>query len=185
MNFISLHSLNESINCLNCEERLTGYEYFSHSKNSGHYKAHAKYLEAHMKRSGFSLIELMIVVALVGILTAVTVPAYREYVMRVRVANGLTLAAAAQTAVAESTTINNALPATAAETGYVGPNPTKDVAAISIADDGTAIITITYTAALGGGTILLVPSMDVTGTMTWNCQGGTIPNKYRPAICRT
>ncbi len=137
-----------------------------------------------MKRRGFTLIELMIVVAIVSILVAVTFPAYQVYVKRTRVANGLSLAAGAQFAIAESTTIDNALPATQAETGYVGPSPSNDLQSIVIANDGTAVVTLTFTAALGGGTLTLTPTLDASGIMTWNCQGGTLPAQYRPAICR-
>lgn len=137
-----------------------------------------------MKRNGYTLIELMIVVAIVSILVAVTFPAYEVYVKRTRVANALTLAAGAEFAVAETTSINNALPATQAETGYISPAPTRDLQSISIADDGTAAVTVTFTAALGGGTLILMPTLDATGILTWNCQGGTLSAQYRPAICR-
>lgn len=138
-----------------------------------------------MKRSGYTLIELMVVVAIVSILVAVTFPAYQVYVKRTRVSNALALAAGAQMAVAESTTINNALPATQAETGYVGPSPTGDLVSIVIADDGSAVITVTFSATFGGATLMLTPTLDASGTMTWNCQGGSLPAQYRPAICRT
>lgn len=137
-----------------------------------------------MKRNGYTLIELMIVVAIVSILVAVTFPAYEVYVKRTRVANALTLAAGAQFAVAETTTINNALPATQVETGYISPSPTTDLQSIAIADDGSAAITLTFTAVLGGKTLILTPTLGATGTLTWNCQGGTLSAQYRPAICR-
>lgn len=136
------------------------------------------------KQSGFTLIELMIVVAILSILVAVTFPAYQVYVKRTRVANALTLAAGAQFAVAESTTINHALPSTQVETGYVSPSVTDALQSIVIANDGTAVITLTFTAALGGGTMVLRPTLDATGTLTWNCQGGSLPAQYRPTICR-
>jgi type IV pilus assembly protein PilA len=138
-----------------------------------------------MKRNGFTLIELMIVVGIVAILTAIAFPAYQDYVIRVRVSEGLALAASAQFAVAESTSMNNALPANQTETGYLAPASTNFIDSIVIADDGSATITITYTAAAGGGTIILRPSLDASGVMTWNCQDGTLAQRYRPAICRS
>ena len=137
-----------------------------------------------MKQRGYTLIELMIVVAIVGLLVAVSVPAYQVYVKRMRVANALAMAAAAQVAVIETTTIDNALPATQAATGYVSPAPTKDLQSIVIADDGSAVITLTFTAEIEGGTLMLTPTMDATGIMIWDCKGGTLSAQYRPAACR-
>lgn len=126
----------------------------------------------------------MIVVAIVSLLMAVVFPAYQIYVKRTRVSNALVLAAGAQTAVVESTTINNTLPATQAETGYIGPSPTNDLQSIAIANDGTAVITLTFSNLLGNATLLLTPTLDPTGIMIWDCKGGTLPSQYRPVICR-
>lgn len=134
-------------------------------------------------KKGFTLIELMIVVAIVGILAAVAIPAYQDYTIRARVTEGLNLAASAKLAVSETTITNNALPANQAATGYVSPAATPNVASIAIADN-TGEITITYTAAAGGGTILLTPTLQANGDVTWVCTGGTLLPKYRPANCR-
>lgn len=137
------------------------------------------------KQSGFTLIELMIVVAIIGILAAVAIPAYQDYTIRARVTEGLSLASSAKLAVSETAISNNALPANQAATGYAGiaaGNP--NVASIAVAGDGTAAITITYTAAAGGGTIILAPTLEANGDVTWICTGGTQLDKYRPANCR-
>ncbi|CAM2995863.1 pilin [Legionella worsleiensis] len=137
-----------------------------------------------MKQKGFTLIELMIVVAIVGILAAIAIPAYQDYTIRARVTEGLSLASAAKLAVSETAITNNALPATEAATGYTSPPATPNVQDISIADDGTAQITITYTAAAGGGTIIMTPALGANGDVTWTCTAGTLLTKYRPASCR-
>lgn len=136
-----------------------------------------------MRQKGFTLIELMIVVAIVGILAAIAIPAYQDYTIRARVTEGLSLASSAKMAVSETTITNNALPATQAATGYVTPAGTTNVDSIVVGANG--LITITYTEAAGGGTIEMNPTLDETnGDVTWTCTGGTLLAKYRPASCR-
>ena len=150
-----------------------------------------------MKRSiqkGFTLIELMIVVAIIGILAAVALPAYQDYTVRAKVTEGLSLAGAAKIAVAE-----NASQGRPYISGWVSPAVTPTVSLIDIATgDGT--ITVTYGAAIDGGgkKITIVPSsgglftggtasstsIPTGGSITWDCTGGTLNVKYRPAACR-
>ncbi|WP_133127996.1 pilin [Legionella nagasakiensis] len=140
-----------------------------------------------MKRQqGFTLIELMIVVAIIGILAAVAIPAYQDYTLRARVTEGLNLAAAAKLAVAETAISNGALPANQAATGYPGLTAaTPNVTSITIAGDGTAAITITYAAAgIAGNTLILTPTLQANGEVTWICTGGDLNDRYRPANCR-
>lgn len=136
-----------------------------------------------MKQKGFTLIELMIVVAIVGILAAIAIPAYQDYTIRARVTEGLNLASAAKLAVSETAQSNGGtLPATAAAAGYTAPAATANVASIGVVN---GIITITYTAAAGNGTILLTPTVVAgTGEITWSCTGGTLNDRYRPQNCR-
>jgi type IV pilus assembly protein PilA len=135
-----------------------------------------------MKQKGFTLIELMIVVAIIGILAAIAIPAYQDYTIRARVTEGLEMASSAKLAISETAMTNNALPATQAATGYTSPAATPNVASIVVGAAG--LVTITYTAAAGGGTILMTPTLTANGDVTWDCTGGTLLAKYRPASCR-
>ena len=142
-------------------------------------------------QKGFTLIELMIVVAIIGILAAVAIPAYQDYTVRARVSEGLSLAGAAKLAVAE-----NAAQGVAFDSGYNAPPTTTDKVK-SIAIDTTAGgITITYGTKIeadkaivlvpSSGGVALVAGTPPAGPITWVCNGTgtTLAAKFRPAECR-
>lgn len=124
----------------------------------------------------------MIVIAIIGILAAIAIPAYQDYTVRARVVEGLSLASPAKLAVSEFAITNNVLPDTQATTGYTSPAATKNVASVSIGAQG--VVTIAYTSIAGGGTLLMVPTLQNNGDVTWACNEGTLLAKYRPASCR-
>ena len=155
-----------------------------------------------MKRvqQGFTLIELMIVVAIIGILAAVALPAYQDYTVRAKVTEGMSLAASAKTAVSE-----NAANGATLSSGWTPPTATDAVSSVAISSTGE--ITITYTtkvAAAGANTLVLAPrdgtnaltagTPPTSGSINWYCNSaatttsngtkGTLAGKYVPAECR-
>jgi type IV pilus assembly protein PilA len=140
-----------------------------------------------MKRiqKGFTLIELMIVVAIIGILAAVALPAYQDYTTRAKVSELVVMASPAKLAVAEtSSALGGLANVTAANSGYTFPGATKYVSNIVIADTTGAITITSALAAPANGTIVLTPSaVGTSGQLTWACTT-TINSKFVPAECR-
>ena len=138
-------------------------------------------------QKGFTLIELMIVVAIIGILAAVAIPAYQDYIARSQVSEAVSLLGAAKTPIAEYISDKGVMPAI---TDAVSTTAGKYTDAIALTGDGTAI-TLTATmrtqgvnAAITAGTVEM---RSTDGTKTWNCTaGGTngLGAKYLPGACR-
>lgn len=134
------------------------------------------------KKKGFTLIELMIVVVIIGILATCAIPAYQNYVVRARVSEGLTLSTSAKLAVAESLISHNGQITPSMGAGFQSPPATDNVASITI-DPATGNVIVTYTPVAGNGTIELHPSLQA-GHISWTCTQGTLAAKYRPSNCK-
>jgi len=132
-------------------------------------------------QQGFTLIELMIVVAIIGILAAIALPAYQDYTIRSRVSEALTIASGAKATVGENIAAENDVNANACRGVSTFSTATKNVASLACAD---GVLTVVTTDAAGGVTLTLTPKL-VDAGVSWACAvSDSAKNKYVPAECR-
>jgi type IV pilus assembly protein PilA len=135
---------------------------------------------------GFTLIELMIVVAIIGILAAVAIPAYQDYIARSQMSEAITLMGGAKTPLSEYIADQGAIPA--AITDVVGTTRGKYVASLGLGGDATSVYltatmdTAGVNSAIQGRTVRI--SSGDNGK-TWSCSPGNVSAKFLPAACRT
>ena len=134
-----------------------------------------------MIQKGFTLIELMIVVAIIGILAAVALPAYQDYTIRAKVSELILAASGFKTGISEKAQTDNTLASagsglTVTAVGKVTGGSVSDSGLIQIAGSNTSVGTVV--------TIVLTPTF-VSGQITWSCNAGAATqNKFTPASCR-
>lgn len=135
-------------------------------------------------QKGFTLIELMIVVAIIGILAAIALPAYQDYTKRANVSEGLSLASSVKTAATEFRSSTGVWPSNHDEAGLPAATDIQGNAVDSVTLDNAGVITIVYNAAVTAGATLEFTGSDAGGTFEWTCTGGTVLKKYLPANLR-
>ena len=138
------------------------------------------------KQQGFTLIELMIVVAIIGILAAVAIPAYQDYTVRAKVTEGLSLASGAKTSVAEFFSSEGTLPTSNAEAGMSQAASIRGNAVKQVLVTNAGAIQITFSGPPIEDALLELVPTDNGGQLTWECGGGAtdLASKYRPSSCR-
>jgi type IV pilus assembly protein PilA len=140
-----------------------------------------------MKRlqKGFTLIELMIVVAIIGILAAVALPAYQDYTIRAKVSELMLAASAAKNTVTENIQASGGT-TTGANAGVSLPAVGKLLATSTVSDTGTITVVGDGSATSVGTavTIVLAPSVNTNGNVVWACTSVSTIHKYVPAECR-
>jgi type IV pilus assembly protein PilA len=140
----------------------------------------------HAKNSGFTLIELMIVVAIIAILAAIALPAYQDYLVRSQISEGLTLSTGAKASVWDFISNTGRLPPNNQSSGMVTPTSITGsyVTSVTISNTGIAVQFGNEANAAILGRVLRLSPVTSAGSIDWRCISSTIHARYLPTVCR-
>jgi len=138
------------------------------------------------EQHGFTLIELMIVVAIIGILAAIAIPAYQDYTIRAQVSEGLSLSSGAKASIGEYYALRGIFPTDNTEAGLEAPGNIVGKYVLSVAAAAN-VITVTFGndahAVISANAVTLIATYNL-GSIRWVCTGVGIADKHLPAACR-
>jgi len=133
-------------------------------------------------QKGFTLIELMIVVAIIGILASIALPAYQDYTIRARVSEMAVLASSMKATIGENISNNGGIIGVGSCLGVTDLATDTGNTLSSVCTDATGVVLMTGSAATQGTTLTYTPTVNADGTVVWGCVG--VPNRFVPAECR-